>query len=428
MLQRDTTIPVRVIGIDRVMRRIMVSVKPEMMRMPPPLPICDRYVDTEWAMEAVRKQLKQRQIAAAAASGQALPGGTGTRTRAIGHHAFRNASREAVEEELQSGPAFEGLFRPSSTGTDRLTLTYKLAEGPCCHVDVLEHNKDPSKGPLSLGRTLEVRGNKYSSLEEVLVLYLDAIRQKYQQLSASPKFRPAQEGVVDGMLRDMREREPKRVAYLLSPMTKRPGYYQISFIASRSGRVMRDSVSLYPDGFKWRGAVSPSVSSLIRDFKKRCLKPWPPKDQTGQSAAAAEAPPSMAGSSGQVAARGGSRWGAAAAPAAAAPGGSSRWGSAAPTSASSAAAAGMPPAGGSRWGSSAPGVGAAAAPMGGYGPGPGVPPGAGGPPGYAGMGQPAPMPGQGQAPVVPMHGAPGMQQPMQGQYGAQPAARSSRWN
>ena len=63
-----------------------------------------------------------------------------------------------MEAELEDGPAFEGLFRPSSKGTDRLTLTYKLAEGPCCHVEVLEHEKDPSKGPLSLGRKLEVRG------------------------------------------------------------------------------------------------------------------------------------------------------------------------------------------------------------------------------------------------------------------------------
>ena len=55
--------------------------------------------------------------------------------------------------------------------------------------------------------------------------YLDSVREKYQQLAASPKFRSAQEAMVDQMLQDMRSQEPKRIAYLVSPMTRNPGFY-----------------------------------------------------------------------------------------------------------------------------------------------------------------------------------------------------------
>jgi len=60
MIPRDSSVHVRVVGIDRVMRKIMVSARREIVRLPPPLPICDRYVDTASAMEAVRKQLLAR--------------------------------------------------------------------------------------------------------------------------------------------------------------------------------------------------------------------------------------------------------------------------------------------------------------------------------------------------------------------------------
>jgi len=45
--------------------------------------------------------------------------------------------RPQAEEYLKDKPVGEVVFRPSGLGFDHLTMTFKLAEGVCCHVGLL---------------------------------------------------------------------------------------------------------------------------------------------------------------------------------------------------------------------------------------------------------------------------------------------------
>ena len=91
--------------------------------------------------------------------------------RTIDHPLFANVSATDACERLKDAPVGEALFRPSSKGTDRLSLTWKMSAGgqgtggqgamPAVfvHLDIREGGKSVGAGAaanLRLGRPLTI--------------------------------------------------------------------------------------------------------------------------------------------------------------------------------------------------------------------------------------------------------------------------------
>jgi transcription elongation factor SPT6 len=71
--------------------------------------------------------------------------------RVIAHPSFHNITYKDAERMLQSVDQGEAIIRPSSKGSDHLTVTWKVAEGIYQHIDVREEGKEK---PFSLGKSL----------------------------------------------------------------------------------------------------------------------------------------------------------------------------------------------------------------------------------------------------------------------------------
>lgn len=61
--------------------------------------------------------------------------------RRINHPNFKNITSTKALQTLQSQKVGEFIFRPSSKGTDHLSLTWKFFTNNYVHIDIQEHDK-----------------------------------------------------------------------------------------------------------------------------------------------------------------------------------------------------------------------------------------------------------------------------------------------
>lgn len=242
-------------------------------------PLMDAAADAEAALRIQRENAESAALAAsralvaagataaivAAASRGALT------LRTISHPSFMNATRDEVTAVLRDRPVYEFMFRPSSQGTDHLTLTWKLMEPcHCVHIDIQESDKDRLQ-PTALGRRLSIDGGRYvyADIDEVIHRHIEPMAQLHRSLRAASKvYRDATQDLVDAELRERLKTEPGRIPYAISPNVDRFGMYTISYL--RSSNVHHELVTVTPAGFKWRTLVCPSWHKLVDDFKRHC--------------------------------------------------------------------------------------------------------------------------------------------------------------
>ena len=65
------------------------------------------------------------------------------------------------------------IFRPSSKGEDRLTVTWKVAENVYQHIDIKEQGKINS---FSLGSSLFIGNEEYEDLDEIMARFINPVR------------------------------------------------------------------------------------------------------------------------------------------------------------------------------------------------------------------------------------------------------------
>lgn len=266
-----TMITAKVIKVDRTNFYFECSALPENVRKAN-LPVMDinanaREADDilEAALAALTKAAAAVALAAGASEGlkaAAAAGGAGLTLRAIGHPAFKNVTRKEAEELLAEKPLYECVLRPSSAGTDHLTLTWKLAEPSfCAHLDILEEDKDPLN-PAALGRRLVIdkgsnhnpNGYVYSDIDELLARHMDPMANHHRSLRACKIYRDAPPSVVDDLLKAELAEKQGRIPYFISPETSSIGYYRISYIMR--SRPHHEPVKVTPGGFVYKGVVS----------------------------------------------------------------------------------------------------------------------------------------------------------------------------
>ena len=73
-------------------------------------------------------------------------------------------------ESMEQGDV---IFRPSSKGEDRLTVTWKVAENVYQHIDIKEQGKINS---FSLGSSLFIGNEEYEDLDEIMARFINPVR------------------------------------------------------------------------------------------------------------------------------------------------------------------------------------------------------------------------------------------------------------
>lgn len=81
----------------------------------------------------------------------------------------------------------EFYFRPSSKGTDNLTLTWKFYESNIVHIDIQESDKAIGA---NIGSKLKISDEYYENLQEIVERYITPCNRSIREVTQHPKFFP----------------------------------------------------------------------------------------------------------------------------------------------------------------------------------------------------------------------------------------------
>eukprot|EP00698_Gefionella_okellyi_P002106 TRINITY_DN1197_c0_g1_i1.p1 TRINITY_DN1197_c0_g1~~TRINITY_DN1197_c0_g1_i1.p1 ORF type:complete len:1477 (+),score=316.59 TRINITY_DN1197_c0_g1_i1:41-4471(+) len=182
--------------------------------------------------------------------------------RIIDHPQFRNVTLNVALQQLHSQAVGDLLIRPSSKGTDHVTITWKLGHELFVHVDVLEKDKVNEVG---IGNKLMVGDRKFDALDEILATYLEPIIQHSKEMLAFRAFRALSDNDIQELLEVDKQKTPTRIPYYFGLDRSHPGYFILWYLPHRTPK--KEYISVVPEGFKFRRVVHSSLEKLLKWFK-----------------------------------------------------------------------------------------------------------------------------------------------------------------
>ncbi|KAF9917029.1 Transcription elongation factor spt6 [Lobosporangium transversale] len=206
--------------------------------------------------------------------------------RKITHPLFKNMNAEDATKFLSDKPRGELVIRPSTRGTDHLSVTVKLADDLYKIFDILEMDK---KDDVSLGKTLKIDNAKYSDLDELLVSHIEAILSKTEALMASPKYKENASDLRQ-TLETQTKAKPGAAVYGYTLDRKFPGYFLLLFKIGANRPIEEWNIKVFPEHYLLKGPTKKEckdVISISNSFKELMMQRSRPKP----TAAAAAVPP-----------------------------------------------------------------------------------------------------------------------------------------
>lgn len=136
--------------------------------------------------------------------------------RVIVHTAFHNVSYAEAAKMLEPMKQGEAIVRPSSKGTDRLTITWKVTDDVLHHIDVRE---DEKKFVFSLGKRLFIDKEEFEDLDEILARYVNPMAAYASELLECHYYKPEVDGIeekANEIMKEQKKANPARIPCILS--------------------------------------------------------------------------------------------------------------------------------------------------------------------------------------------------------------------
>lgn len=189
------------------------------------------------------------------------------RQRNITHTLFRNFSREEAVAYLRDKPLGDLLVRPSSLGTNHLTLTWKVSneevasldpnagpdappeKGIYFHVDIRESNK-PNELEMGTKLTIGKEDGPYvfEDLDEIAARFVAPMLKFVAELTKHKNFRYGGDAEILDILYAEKAQDRNKIPYVLHFATskERIGAFQFSFLPNSN--VKSSSIVVVPEG------------------------------------------------------------------------------------------------------------------------------------------------------------------------------------
>nr|XP_032517831.1 transcription elongation factor SPT6 isoform X1 [Danaus plexippus plexippus] len=192
--------------------------------------------------------------------------------RVIVHPAFHNISFAEAEKLMENMAQGEVIVRPSSKGSDHLTVTWKVADGICQHIDVREEGKENA---FSLGRSLWIQGSEFEDLDEIIARYVTPMAGHARDLIAYKYYKNlgGMRDKAEEILKDEKSKNPNKIHYVISAAKNHPGRFLLSYLPR--ARCTHEYISVTPDGYKFRQRMFDSLGGLLKWFKEHFREPPP---------------------------------------------------------------------------------------------------------------------------------------------------------
>lgn len=213
------------------------------------------------------------------------PGGLAPKRkkRQIAHPLFRNINCQTAMQYLREQPIGDVVLRPSTLGSDHLTLTWKMMDGVYRHFDIEEKNK-PSEA--RIGQTLVVKEEPYENIDELIARFVDPMNELVDEVLRYKYFKNMSLEEVHEDLIKQKKAHPSRIPYTIHVYSKFPGCFSITFIARTTPHSCHMEVK--SGGFRFFGRIEssilPTLSQALQFFKMKALVA-PPSGSSSRPAA-----------------------------------------------------------------------------------------------------------------------------------------------
>jgi len=179
-------------------------------------------------------------------------------------------NKDEAQKYLESKLQGELVIRPSSKGTDHLTITWKVYEDIYFHIDIQELDK-PNEQALGATLVIQNSGSRFEDLDEIIARFVDPMVQYSKSIIAFQAFRFGDEKEIDDLLQIEKSQNRNKIPYFLS-FAKTPGIFIFSYLPN--DRIHREPFSVTPDGYlhKSSSKTMKSPQNLIDFFKRFILK------------------------------------------------------------------------------------------------------------------------------------------------------------
>lgn len=186
--------------------------------------------------------------------------------RVIAHPSFHNIDYNEVDKLLSTMDQGDAVIRPSSKGIDHLTVSWKVTEGVFQHIDVIEQDK---QNHFSLGKKLWIGNLEFEDLDEILARYVSPVAMNVRQILEYKYYKESVQGNKEKAteyLRREKEKNPKAIPYIFSPVKNLPGKFLLSYLPRV--KVINEHLTVLHDGFKFREKQHfSSLAALLKWFK-----------------------------------------------------------------------------------------------------------------------------------------------------------------
>ncbi|XP_037932436.1 transcription elongation factor SPT6 [Teleopsis dalmanni] len=191
--------------------------------------------------------------------------------RIIIHPSFHNKSYAEVVKIMENMDQGEVIVRPSSKGSDHLTVTWKVTTDIYQHIDVREEGKENA---YSLGQSLWIGNEEFEDLDEIIARHVNPMAACARELLNYKYYRNAGGGLKDNMeeiLREEKKKDSKKIHYFFSATKNYPGKFLLSYLPKTKFR--HEYVTVVSDGFRFRGQIFESLHLLLKWFKDHYCDP-----------------------------------------------------------------------------------------------------------------------------------------------------------
>lgn len=193
--------------------------------------------------------------------------------RIIVHPAFHNKSYAEAIKIMATMDQGEVIIRPSSKGSDHLTVTWKVCDEIYQHIDVREEGKENA---FSLGSSLWIGNDEFEDLDEIIARHVTPMAAYARDLLGYKYYRDSAGGMKDKMeelLKEEKKKNPNKIHYFISASKNYPGNFLLSYLPR--GKIRHEYVSVTPEGFRFRQQMFDSLNSLLKWFKEHFKDPIP---------------------------------------------------------------------------------------------------------------------------------------------------------
>lgn len=206
----------------------------------------------KWDFEAEERDWNQERVKERAKA---------AKTRNVQHPLYHNFNFKQAEEFLAPQSVGDCIIRPSSKGSNFLTITWKVHNNLFQHLLVEEFTTQNTKEYI-------VENKRYADLDQLIFQHIQAIAKKVEEMVRHPKFREGAKTEVIEWLESYTKANPKSSAYVFCFDHKSPGSFLLLFKVNVDTPITNWHVRTEVDGYLLKGFSYPNMLRLCNGFKQ----------------------------------------------------------------------------------------------------------------------------------------------------------------